>query len=121
MTGILPIKKYGLHSALNMFDEYSIITPMQLAPYTGLTEDEVKKLCGDYGRDYDRIKEWYNGYDIIDVIPPDPNYEIQESTGQEMKPKHYSIYSPLSVVKAVSTGIIQNYWNKTETYEALAD
>ena len=38
-----------------------------------------------------------------------------------MTAKHYSIYSPLSVVKAVSTGIIQNYWNKTENYEALAE
>ena len=25
MTGILPIKKYGTHSALNMFDEFSMI------------------------------------------------------------------------------------------------
>ena len=24
MTGILPVKKYGLHSALNMFWEYSM-------------------------------------------------------------------------------------------------
>ena len=24
MTGILPVKKYGEHSALNMFDEYSM-------------------------------------------------------------------------------------------------
>lgn len=121
ITGILPIKKYGQHSALNMFDEYSIITPMQLAAYTGFTEDEVKDLCREYGRDYDRIKEWYNGYDVSDIIPPDPNYEIQKATGEELRPKHYSIYSPLSVVKAVSTGVIQNYWNKTETYEALAD
>lgn len=48
MTGILPIKKYGQHSALNMFDEYSIIAPMQLAPYTGITEDEVRDLCERY-------------------------------------------------------------------------
>ena len=27
----------------------------------------------------------------------------------------YSIYNPLSVAKAVSTGIIANYWTKTET------
>ena len=121
MTGILPIKKYGQHSALNMFDEYSIITPMQLVEYTGFTEEEVKDKCHEYGRDYDRIKEWYNGYDVTDVIPPDPNYEIQKTTGEELKPKHYSLYSPLSVVKAISTGIIQNYWNKTENYEALAE
>ena len=121
MTGILPIKKYGKHSALNMFDEYSVISPMQLAPYTGFTEEEVKGLCEEYGRDYAKIKEWYDGYDVSDVVPPDRNYEIQERTGEELKPKHYSIYSPLSVVKAVSTGHIMNYWNKTETYEALAE
>ena len=52
MTGILPIKKYGKHSALNMFREFSIITPMQLAQYAGFTEDEVKGLCQKYGREY---------------------------------------------------------------------
>ena len=121
MTGILPIKKYGQHSALNMFREFSIITPMQLVEYTGFTEEEVKEKCDEYGRDYDRIKEWYNGYDVTDIIPPDPDYKIQKATGEELKPKHYSIYSPLSVVEAISTGIIQNYWNKTENYEALAE
>ena len=45
MTGILPIKKYGKHSALNMFTEYSMMFPRELAPYTGFTEDEVKKLA----------------------------------------------------------------------------
>ena len=121
MTGILPIKKYGQHSALNMFDEYSIITPMQLVEYTGFMEEEVKDICVKYGREYECIKEWYDGYDVTDIIPPDPNYEIQKAIGEELKPKHYSIYSPLSVVKALSTGIIQNYWNKTENYETLAE
>ena len=121
MTGILPIKKYGQHSALNMFDEYSIISPMQLARYTGITEEEVKELCERYGRDYAAMKEWYNGYDVTDIIPPDRNYEKQKVTGQKLSPQHYSIYSPLSVVKAISSGIIQNYWNKTESYEALAE
>jgi len=120
MTGILPIKKYGKHSALNMFDEYSFIAPMQLAPYTGFTEDEVKSLCDKYGRSYEGIKAWYDGYDVTDVLSSDLNYEVQNK-GIELKPVHYSIYSPLSVVKAVSTGIIQNYWNKTESYEALAE
>ncbi|MBQ8118980.1 MAG: AAA family ATPase [Lachnospiraceae bacterium] len=121
MTGILPIKKYGKHSALNMFDEYSIIAPMQLARYAGFTEDEVRELCAKYGRDYSKIKEWYDGYEVNDVIPPDPGYELQNATGRGHEQAHYSIYSPLSVVKAVSTGIIQNYWNKTENYEALAE
>ena len=121
MTGSLPIKKYGQHSALNMFREFSIITPMQLAPYTGFLEEEVKDLCEKYGRNYTAIKEWYNGYDVTDIIPPDPNYEEQKATGQELKPQHYAIYSPLSVVEAIFSGTIQNYWNTTETYEALAE
>ena len=121
MTGILPIKKYGKHSALNMFDEYSVIVPMQFAKYTGFTEDEVSMLCKEYGRNYDNIKAWYDGYEISDIIPPDPDYKVQKSTGREIEAKRYSIYSPLSVVKAVKNGIIQNYWNKTESYEALAE
>ena len=32
-----------------------------------------------------------------------------------------AIYSPLSVVESMTTGQIRNYWNKTETYEALAE
>lgn len=50
MTGILPIKKYGTHSALNMFDEFSMLEPGPLVPYVGFTEDEVEKLCTDYKR-----------------------------------------------------------------------
>ncbi len=121
MTGILPIKKYGKHSALNMFDEYSFVAPMQLAPYTGFTEKEVKDACREYGRDFGMIKEWYDGYDLTDILPPDPGYKRKNALGKEIDPHHYSIYSPLSVVKAVTTGMIQNYWNKTETYEALAE
>ena len=121
MTGILPIKKYGKHSALNMFEEYSMITPMQLASYTGFTEEEVKALCSQYGRDYGKMRAWYDGYEVSDIIPPDPDYKIQDMSGKELQAKHYSIYSPLSVVKAITTGYIRNYWNKTETYEALAE
>ena len=40
MTGILPIKKYGTHSALNMFDEFSMLNPGPLASYVGFTENE---------------------------------------------------------------------------------
>ena len=42
MTGILPIKKYGTHSALNMFDEFSMANPGVLAQYVGFTENEVR-------------------------------------------------------------------------------
>ena len=121
MTGILPIKKYGKHSALNMFDEYSMTFPMQLAQHTGFTEEEVKLLCNKYGRDFDRVKNWYDGYEVSDIIPPDPDHKELRETGKKPGAKRYALYSPLSVVKAMRTGVIKDYWNKTETYEALAE
>ena len=45
MTGILPIKKYGTHSALNMFDEFSMLESDGLEKYIGFTNDEVSALC----------------------------------------------------------------------------
>lgn len=119
MTGILPIKKYGKHSALNMFDEYSMTLPLQMAPYAGFTEEEVNALCSQYGRDYQKIKDWYDGYVMTGIIQPDPGRQVFRETGAEPTAKRYSLYSPLSVVKAVRTGLIMNYWNETETYEAL--
>ncbi len=117
MTGILPIKKYGKHSALNMFREYSVIAPMQLAGYTGFTEAEVKELCERYNVRYDDISRWYDGYVVNSDIPVEMREKYRAGEYEE---NTISIYSPLSVVEAVSTGLIQNYWNKTENYEALA-
>jgi len=119
MTGILPIKKYGKHSALNMFDEYSMTAPMQMSYFAGFTEEEVQELCIRYGRDYKTVKEWYDGYILSDIVPPDPNHELLKKHGQSPSAKKYSIFNPLSVVKAMRSGIFNNYWNETETYEAL--
>lgn len=44
MTGILPVKKYGSHSALNMFAEYSMADQDIFEEYTGFTEDEVDRI-----------------------------------------------------------------------------
>ena len=109
ITGILPIKKYGQHSALNMFGEYSMLQPQQLAEYVGFTDEEVRELCEKHGRSYDDIKAWYDGYDLYGIIPPG-----------EKEPEEYQIYNPYSVVQAVITGRICDYWNATETYEALS-
>ena len=45
MTGILPIKKYGSHSALNMFREYSMLKSAAFSQFSGFTTDEVRTLC----------------------------------------------------------------------------
>ena len=114
MTGILPVKKYGQHSALNMFDEYSMTAQKQFAPYTGFTAEEVQKLCKEYGRSYEECQKWYDGYRVSGNIP-------QDAERRGLQAPQYSIYAPLSVVNAIDSGQFLNYWNNTETYEALAE
>ena len=105
MTGILPIKKYGSHSALNMFTEYSMTDPGDLAEYFGFTEDEVKKLCAEYQMNYEETKAWYDGYHL--------------RVHQRTKVFDYAMYNPKSVVEAMMRHKYGTYWNRTETYEAL--
>ncbi len=45
MTGILPIKKYGYESAINMFKEISMIDSVPIGEFMGFTDKEVKDLC----------------------------------------------------------------------------
>ena len=121
MTGILPIKKYGKHSALNMFEEYSMMYPMQLAKYFGFTEQEVTQLCEQRGRDFQGFKRWYDGYVLNEYVPE--KEEDGSIACQVVDPipdvPGYHIYSPLSVLKAIKYRSLLNYWNETETYEAL--
>ncbi|WP_129739276.1 AAA family ATPase [Massilimicrobiota timonensis] len=98
MTGILPIKKYGTHSALNMFEEISMIDPGLLSEFMGFTETEVQNLCVQYNVSYDEMKQWYDGYHMTD---------------------HLSTLSPRSVVASLIRNKFGNYWTSTETYEAL--
>ena len=105
MTGILPVKKYGTHSALNMFIEYSMTDPGNMAEYFGFAEREVESLCVEYGMSIEETKAWYNGYGLY-------SHNKQEDI-------LYSIYNPKSVVEAMLRHRFGNYWNQTETYEAL--
>ena len=98
MTGILPIKKYGTHSALNMFKEVSILNPTPLEEFMGFTEKEVQDLCLKYDMDYEKMKDWYDGYRMTDDL---------------------SVYNHRSVVYALMDRKYENYWSTTETYEAL--
>ena len=45
MTGVLPIKKYSTGSALNMFQEYTMLNDPIFEEYFGFTQDEVTMLC----------------------------------------------------------------------------
>lgn len=97
MTGILPIKKYGTHSALNMFEEISMIRSGKFTEYMGFTEEEVQRLCEKYHIDFDKTKQWYDGY--------------------QLEGRH--IYNPKSVVDLMLNNKFESYWVSTETYEAL--
>lgn len=100
MTGILPIKKYGTHSALNMFDEYSMTDPGCFAEYVGFTSQEVAALCTKFSMDLASMRLRYDGYSL-EGCP--------------------HIYNPNSVIKAVSQRKFANFWTKTETFEALQE
>lgn len=45
MTGILPIKKYGTHSALNMFSEYSMLNPREMAEFSVLRKKKSRNFA----------------------------------------------------------------------------
>lgn len=98
MTGILPVKKYGQHSALNMFREFSMVDQNLFEEYTGFTEKEVEMLCKQYAMDFKEAGSWYDGYQFT---------------------KFRHVYNPQSVVEAMHRHKFSNYWTSTETYDAL--
>lgn len=101
MTGVLPIKKHSSTSALNMFDEYTMLNDMLYGDFFGFTEEEVKRLCENQNKiSFNEISNWYNGY-------------INESGDK--------IYNPRSVVKAVSNGKCISYWTNTGAMDEVLE
>lgn len=100
MTGILPIKRYKTQSALNNFEEYSMVDPANLASYFGFTRQEMLMIVDKYNAKAEELKKWYDGYQIGD----EP-----------------SIYNPYSVMKAVIRGRYKSYWSATGAYESVSD
>ena len=97
LTGILPIKKLKTQSALNNFDEFTMLDSGTLAPYIGFTEEEVRRLCEEYGRDFESVKLWYDGY-LLNGL---------------------HIYNPRAVVGVMQRGSFQSYWSQTGSYESI--
>lgn len=97
LTGILPIKREKTQSALNNFNEYTMLDAQEMASYIGFTEDEVQKLCKEYGRDFTQVKQWYDGYDL---------------DGEQ-------IYNPKAVVSAMTKGKYKSYWSETGSYQMI--
>lgn len=97
LTGILPVKKLKTQSALNNFEEYTMLDAGSLSNYVGFTDEEVKSLCVKYGRDYEEVRNWYDGYVLLD--------------------QH--IYNPKAVVSVMMRGSFRSYWSQTGTYESV--
>jgi hypothetical protein len=101
MTGVLPIKKHSSTSALNMFDEYTMLNDMIYGRYFGFTEEEVIGLCEKQNKiSFDEISDWYNGY-------------INEQGDK--------IYNPRSVAKALQNGKCISYWTNTGALDEVKD
>ena len=98
MTGILPIKQYNTESALNNFEEFSMVNPGPLAGYFGFTKGEVITLSKKYHMSSEEIQTWYDGYQIGTMA---------------------EIYNPYSVMRAMQRQSIESYWVATTTYEGL--
>ena len=99
MTGILPIKKYKTESALNNFQEYSMVEPRKMSSYFGFRKDEVRGLAEKYGMDFDELEKWYDGYQIGD---------------------EQSIFNPNSVMQAIDAGRCRSFWASTGAYDAVS-
>ena len=77
-----PIKKLKTQSALNNFDEFTMLSSGDFASYIGFTEAEVKTLAEKYNQDYEKVKKWYDGYWLND----------------------YQVYNPKAVVSVMLRG-----------------
>ena len=97
ITGILPIKKIQDESALNNFDEYTMLKSKPITEYYGFTEEEVRGLCKEHGMDFESAKAWYNGY-LIDGI---------------------FMYNPNSVAMAMMKKDFDSYWKNTSSFASI--
>ena len=100
MTGILPIKKYRTQSALNNFQEYSMVEPGNMGRYFGFTKEEVRQLAEKYQMDFADLEMWYDGYQIGDEL---------------------SMFNPNSVMQAVTRGRCRSYWAATGAFTSISD
>ena len=100
MTGILPIKKYNTQSALNNFQEYSMVEPGGMASYFGFTRQEVEALAAKYQMDFNELEKWYDGYQIGDEL---------------------SIFNPNSVMQALQRKRCRSYWATTGAFDIVSN
>ena len=101
LTGVMQIAKASIFSGLNNLYTDSIFDT-RFQEYWGFSEDEVKKLCADFGHPerFEEAKEWYDGYRF--------------GTAE--------VYNPWSVLNYVVSGFVpKEYWANNSTNSILED
>ena len=99
ITGITRISQESLFSGVNNLEVYSLLRE-QYGQYFGLTEEEVIKLITQTNQEIplDKIKEWYNGYQVG---------------------KHV-LYNPWSIINCLKNhGELKAYWLNTSNKELI--
>ena len=95
-------------SAMNNFMEYTMISPKQLAPYFGFTEEELVPLAVKYGISLDEIRKWYDGY-------------VLETPAAGWNSDYIHMYNPNSIVDALIYRKLDSYWKNTGAFAGLND
>ncbi|KAG4083368.1 hypothetical protein H8356DRAFT_1437034 [Neocallimastix lanati (nom. inval.)] len=92
-------RSYLAFFSLNCFSEYTMLNDNQYYEYFGFTEDEVNELCEkNKNLSFENLKSWYNGY--------------KSYNGEK-------IYNTWSVIQALNSNIIENYWSQTGSFNEL--
>lgn len=93
LTGILRVSKESLFSDLNNVTIYSMMNP-KYKEHFGFTETEVEYLFekANFIYDLQKVKAWFNGYEIAGQV----------------------LYNPWSIINCLSEkGLLKSYWINT--------
>ncbi len=99
VTGVMQIAKASIFSGLNNLYVNSVFDE-GFDEYWGFTENEVRKLCADFGDEsrFEEAREWYDGYRFGSA----------------------DVYNPWSVLNYVDSGFkAKSYWSNTATNSFL--
>ena len=99
VTGVMQIAKASIFSGLNNLYVNSVFDE-GFDEYWGFTENEVRKLCADFGDEsrFEEAREWYDGYRFGSA----------------------DVYNPWSVLNYADSGFkAKSYWSNTATNSFL--
>ena len=113
LTGIMQIAKENIFSGLNNLYVNNILD-VESDEMFGFTDDEVRRICADYGRPerFEEAKEWYDGYRFgnADIYNP---WSILNYVQRKFDPKPYWVNTSsnsiiASLLEQADDGTLEN-------------